>query len=269
MWDLPRPGLEPVSHALAGRFSTTAPPGKPYIFDVTSYFFLSCEGWFHVIYLPKKFSSAVTVEVEAAKINSSHWIVSPNKPSRLQSLRLMRSFLTRFSISLNTSYIHLGIMQRPQPGFGCLRLCFILFFFSVPFPFLPLYSLPSLLPSILLSFPPSVPSFLPSLLPTFTMSCFFFSQKTMINSISLHVHRFFKYFTHFKIFPWGISHKNSHLLTISSSQKGNMEMSIKIGLEFNLALHFKLKLISSYIHSPMSENWFSVKYKYGYNSTAF
>ena len=29
MWDLPRPGLEPVSPALAGGFSTTVPPGKP------------------------------------------------------------------------------------------------------------------------------------------------------------------------------------------------------------------------------------------------
>ena len=29
MWDLSRSGLEPVSPALAGRFSTTAPPGKP------------------------------------------------------------------------------------------------------------------------------------------------------------------------------------------------------------------------------------------------
>ena len=28
-WDPPRPGLEPVSPALAGRFPTTAPPGKP------------------------------------------------------------------------------------------------------------------------------------------------------------------------------------------------------------------------------------------------
>ena len=28
-WDLPRPGLEPVSPALAGGFPTTAPPGKP------------------------------------------------------------------------------------------------------------------------------------------------------------------------------------------------------------------------------------------------
>ena len=27
--DPPRPGLEPVSPALAGRLSTTAPPGKP------------------------------------------------------------------------------------------------------------------------------------------------------------------------------------------------------------------------------------------------
>ena len=29
MWDLHRPGLEPVSPALAGTFSTTATPGKP------------------------------------------------------------------------------------------------------------------------------------------------------------------------------------------------------------------------------------------------
>ena len=28
-WDPPRPGLKPVSPALAGRLSTTAPPGKP------------------------------------------------------------------------------------------------------------------------------------------------------------------------------------------------------------------------------------------------
>ena len=29
MWDPSRPGLEPMSPAWAGRFSTTAPPGKP------------------------------------------------------------------------------------------------------------------------------------------------------------------------------------------------------------------------------------------------
>ena len=32
MWDPPRPGLEPMSPALAGRFSTTEPPGKPLMY---------------------------------------------------------------------------------------------------------------------------------------------------------------------------------------------------------------------------------------------
>ena len=29
MWDIPGPGLEPMSLALAGGFLTTVPPGKP------------------------------------------------------------------------------------------------------------------------------------------------------------------------------------------------------------------------------------------------
>ena len=34
MWDLPGPGLEPMFPALAGRFLTTAPPGKsPHFLD--------------------------------------------------------------------------------------------------------------------------------------------------------------------------------------------------------------------------------------------
>ena len=41
MWDLPRPGLDPVSPALAGRFSTPAPPGKPLIFLQQGIFFLA------------------------------------------------------------------------------------------------------------------------------------------------------------------------------------------------------------------------------------
>ena len=44
MWDLPRPGLEPVSPELAGRFSTTAPPGKPYmsVFNVNTIVVFVC-----------------------------------------------------------------------------------------------------------------------------------------------------------------------------------------------------------------------------------
>ena len=36
MWDLPRPGLKPVSPALAGGFLTTAPPGKPHMLFLSS-----------------------------------------------------------------------------------------------------------------------------------------------------------------------------------------------------------------------------------------
>ena len=38
MWYLPRPKLKPMSPALAGRFSTTAPPGKPNILYFKVYF---------------------------------------------------------------------------------------------------------------------------------------------------------------------------------------------------------------------------------------
>ena len=70
------------------------------------------------------------------------------------------SSLTILFISPRTSFTHLGIMQKPQPGFGCLRMCFILLFSSVPFPSLPLHFLPSLLPSLL-----------PCFLPFFLLSC--------------------------------------------------------------------------------------------------
>ena len=34
MWDLPGPGLELVSPALAGGFLITVPPGKPHLFPI-------------------------------------------------------------------------------------------------------------------------------------------------------------------------------------------------------------------------------------------
>ena len=40
MWDLPGPGLEPVSPALAGGFLTTAPPGKSLFFKKKIYLFI-------------------------------------------------------------------------------------------------------------------------------------------------------------------------------------------------------------------------------------
>ena len=40
MWDFPGSGIEPTSPALAGRFFTTVPPGKPLL--IFWYFFLIC-----------------------------------------------------------------------------------------------------------------------------------------------------------------------------------------------------------------------------------
>ena len=37
MWGLPRPGIEPMSPALAGRSFTTEPPGKPCLFVCNIY----------------------------------------------------------------------------------------------------------------------------------------------------------------------------------------------------------------------------------------
>ena len=45
MWDLPRPGHEPVSPASAGGLSTTAPPGKPNVI-----------GFFSLLLIPNCFN---------------------------------------------------------------------------------------------------------------------------------------------------------------------------------------------------------------------
>ena len=57
LWDLPRPGLEPVSPALAGRFSTTAPPGKPWksVFLKISIGGLNEHRWLKAIVLSRMF----------------------------------------------------------------------------------------------------------------------------------------------------------------------------------------------------------------------
>ena len=45
MWDPPRPGLEPVSPAPAGRLSTIEPPGKPYSPVLKSQTFRGVNHW--------------------------------------------------------------------------------------------------------------------------------------------------------------------------------------------------------------------------------
>ena len=59
MWDLPRPGLEPTSPALAGRFSTTTPPGKPsflilLIFVLSLIFLMSLDKSLSILFIFSK-----------------------------------------------------------------------------------------------------------------------------------------------------------------------------------------------------------------------
>ena len=53
MWDLPGPGLEPVSPALAGRFLTTAPPGRSpfacFWVGLSVFFFLNCKSSLYIL----------------------------------------------------------------------------------------------------------------------------------------------------------------------------------------------------------------------------
>ena len=54
MWDLPRPGLEPVSPALAGRPSTTTPPGKPKSLIFNTFTVLFVLGHVYIVLLWKQ-----------------------------------------------------------------------------------------------------------------------------------------------------------------------------------------------------------------------
>ena len=81
MWDLPRPGLELVSPALAGRFSTTAPPGKPrdvFLIGLMADFFSPGSGSHfsassHVLHL-KKFHAR---DCECSIVESLDFFFSP------------------------------------------------------------------------------------------------------------------------------------------------------------------------------------------------
>ena len=75
MWDLPRPGLEPVSPALAGRFSTTAPPGKPGPFTLNQLHLSEC--WTHLLITRRKFFMLLSVFPTLSLVNFYFGHLSP------------------------------------------------------------------------------------------------------------------------------------------------------------------------------------------------
>ena len=58
MWDLPGPGLEPMSPALAGGLLTTVPPGKPYLSFLNNSF-IEIQFTCHIMHHCKMYHSLV------------------------------------------------------------------------------------------------------------------------------------------------------------------------------------------------------------------
>ena len=98
MWDLPRPGLEPVSPALAGGFSTTVPPGKPCICFFIQQVLISHQFYTH----------------QCIHVNPNrpvHHTTTPN-PCRFPCLVCIRLFSTSVSQFLPCKLVHLYHFSR-------------------------------------------------------------------------------------------------------------------------------------------------------------
>ena len=127
MWDLPRPGTEPVSPTLAGELFTTKPPGKPH--PPSSYFIFMwlfsylewetnldepdfclplCQ-WHQLIFLPQLASiHSISSSENTALPIIVFWIVSltSNKTTKAELINLCTSppYPRGFSTGLTVSY---------------------------------------------------------------------------------------------------------------------------------------------------------------------
>ena len=90
MWDPPRPGLEPVSPALAGGLSTTAPPRKPWNFILS--------GVMHRLVLPS--IKCPLVHATYVPTPPDELLLSPESGSTF-----LLSIVTRCIVSISYSYI--------------------------------------------------------------------------------------------------------------------------------------------------------------------
>ena len=86
MWDLPGPGLEPMSAALGGGFLTTAPPGKPcevFFFLINLFIYLFIYFWLCWVFVSVWGLSPVA----ASGAHSSSWCagLSLSRPLLWQS----------------------------------------------------------------------------------------------------------------------------------------------------------------------------------------
>ena len=99
MWDLPRPGLEPLSPASAGRFSTAAPPGKP----ETKSFYNGSKFWGHYLCLPRLFT--LQTSLKRSRTKGTQWLA--NKTCRMERAVSPSTSTLGISVGDESSCLHL------------------------------------------------------------------------------------------------------------------------------------------------------------------
>ena len=134
MWDLPRPGLEPVSLALAGRFSTTAPPGKPHhIFLIHS----SAHKYFGCFYLLAVMNNAaMKMSMQISPWNPAFNFLGYTSRNGIAGsygssiFNFLRKFYTVFHSSYTILHCHQQYTKVPISPHPCQHLLLSGFFDS-------------------------------------------------------------------------------------------------------------------------------------------
>ena len=99
MWDLPGPGLEPVPPALASRFLTTVPPGKPKIDFKIKTVTREKEGHYIMIKASIQEEDTTIINIYAPNIGAPQYI--------RQMLRAIKEEIDSNTIIVGTSIPHL------------------------------------------------------------------------------------------------------------------------------------------------------------------
>ncbi|XP_073646576.1 tyrosine-protein phosphatase non-receptor type 2 isoform X2 [Tursiops truncatus] len=116
MWDLPGPGLEPVSPALAGGFLTTAPPGK--------YSFGQILKWSSVIPQKEIRSESHDYPHRVAKFpenrnRNRYRDVSPYDHSRVKLQNAENDYINASLVDIEEAQRSYILTQGPLPNTGC------------------------------------------------------------------------------------------------------------------------------------------------------
>ena len=119
MWDLPRPGLEPVSPALAGGFLTTVPPGKPYFLTYKLYFLIQrtnfyqeqwfstlckCQSTLKIIHIPCGTPQNTDIFNNTVKARENSKLGMNDRVAEFFSLVSVTCFLISFGTDLRKVY---------------------------------------------------------------------------------------------------------------------------------------------------------------------